>query len=187
MAERGYEASNVAHIVAAAGISRHVLYGLFASRLDAFLAAQEHATRAVLEACEAAYASAGEWPERVWRVLSTLLALVQADPAFAHVLLVESYAAGPAALERTLSLQAQMELFLRDGLASGSAASRLPALSARATLGAVFALLQADALSGEFDRLPSRLPLLAYLTMAPFIGPQAAERAVQRLAAAAVR
>jgi len=182
MAEKGFEGSSAADIIRVAGISRHVLYGLFANRLEAFMTAQQHAARVLLDACEQAYAAAADWPERVWRASSVLLALVDADPALARLVLVESYAAGPGALAGVVSLQAQMEGFLHEGLLARPAASRPPALFAQASLGAVFELIQRDVLRGRLALLRSRLPLVSYLLLAPFIGSRVAAAALERLA-----
>ena len=60
-------------------------------------------------------------------------------------------------------------------------------MAAHAITGAVFESFYGQASRGELAELPCQLPLLTYLATAPFIGPQKAVDAVERLSERAVR
>jgi AcrR family transcriptional regulator len=179
MTDKGYADATVAEIVAAAGISREVFYEHFANKQDAYLAAQRYATQYILQECTAAYFRHREWPDRVWSALQTLINLLVANPELAHLRLVECYAAGADAIEHTEQLKRAATIFLQEGF--GDAANDLPWLSAHAISGAVFEVFYTHISRGEFSELQRRLPQLTYIAIAPFMGPQRAVQALERI------
>ncbi len=186
MLAKGYAAATVADIVSAAGISRDVFYTHFANKFEAYLAAQDYGTENLLEACAAAYFTGQSYPERVWLALQVLVLAVAGNPGLTHVRVVECYAAGTAAIEQTEQLKRAAVIFLQEGFTVDGAAARIPRLAAHAITGAVFESFHGQAARGELAELPRQLPLLTYLATAPFIGPEAAIAAVERLSAAAI-
>ncbi len=186
MVAKGYTAATVADIVSAAGISRDVFYGHFANKHEAYLAAQEYGTENLFEACAAAYFAGQSWPERVWLALQVLVLAIAGNPSLTHLRVVECYAAGTAAIEQTDQLKRVAVIFLQEGFTVRPAAGRLPRLSAHALTGAVFESFYGQVSRGEFEAIPCQLPLLTYLATAPFIGPNRAIAAVERLTAQAI-
>jgi AcrR family transcriptional regulator len=187
MVANGYAAATVADIVSAAGISRDVFYWHFANKHEAYLAAQEYGTQNLFEACAAAYFAGQTWPERVWLALQVLVLAIAGNPALTHLRVVECYAAGTAAIEQTDQLKRLAVIFLQEGFTVTPAAARLPRLAAHTITGAVFESFYGQASRGELAELPCQLPLLTYLATAPFIGPQKAIDAVQRLSERAIK
>lgn len=179
----GYAEVSVAEIVAATGVSRQVFYEHFPNKHDAFIAAQHHATVNLLSLCWDAYFTVESWPERVWSVLEALTGLIAANPAHTHVRVVNCYAAGPAAVAWTEQLVSAATIFLREGYRSIPPGRELPALCSQAIAGAIFELVQRDVAEGRAGLVPRRLPLLAYLALAPFTGPGAASQLVAELSA----
>jgi AcrR family transcriptional regulator len=171
MMAKGYAKATVADIVAQARISRDVFYAHFRDKQDAFLAAQQHPTQYVLDTCAAAYFSAQEWPERVWRSLRALLELIAANPAISHLRLVECYAAGPAAIRRAEEITRSFTFFLEEGYVFGERNGKaLPHLYSEAIAGAIFEILQREATSRRFTTVGRLLPALCYIAIAPFLG-----------------
>lgn len=179
---RGYVESTVTDIVAEAAISREVFYEHFENKHEAFLEAQRHGTQEILDAFAAAYFTGGSWPERVYRGLSTLTAIVAAQPALAHLRLVECYPAGPEAVRATEELARSFAVFLEEGHARGSQQDP-ERVSSRAITGALLAIVQRHVLRGESEALPAAVPQLTYIAVAPFVGAEEAAAEVQRLAA----
>ncbi len=95
MAAKGYAAATVADIVSAAGVSRDVFYAQFTDKQHVFLEAQQMGSQDIQDACAAAYFSAQQWPERIWRCLGTLIEVIAQNRPLAHLRLVECYSAGP--------------------------------------------------------------------------------------------
>lgn len=181
MMAKGYAEATVSEIVTAAAISRDVFYAHFANKQHAYLAAQQYATQYILELCTAAYFSRESWPERVWTALGALIGLLAANPALAHLRLVECYAAGPEAIEHTEQLKRAATIFLEEGFNCSPEARTLPRLSSHAISGAIFEVFYAHISRGDLAELPLQLPRLTYIAIAPFMGPGPAIAALERL------
>lgn len=183
IAAKGYTSATVADIVSAAGVSRDVFYDHFADKQNAYLEAQQFATQAILSTCAAAYFSATDWPERVWRALDSLLKLVAEHPAIAQLRLVECYAAGEVAVRSTEELVRAAAIFLEEGFGYRAKEDPLPRLCAQAISGAILEMISQHVARNDTTELPSHLPQLTYIALAPFIGTEEAIRSVTEASA----
>ncbi len=182
--EKGYANATVADIVAAAGVAKEAFYRHFRDKEHVFLEAQQAPNQQILDALVSAYFSVGEWPERIWVMLRTLLALAAANPVMSHMRLVDAYTAGPEAARRAEGITRAFTIFLEEGYHQRPDAEALPRLFSQAIAGGIFEIIQHDVADGRTAELGRRLPQLAYLAMAPFLGPHAAIDAVEALRAA---
>ncbi len=180
---KGYAATTVADIVAAAGVARDVFYEHFTDKHHAFLEAQQHPTQHILDTCAAAYFAAEDWPERVWQGLGTLIELIVENPAISHLRLVACYAAGPEAIRRAEEITRSFTIFLEEGYNYRPQAGELPRLSSQAIAGAVFEVVRRHIARGEYEQLRRRLPQLTYVAIAPFTGPEEAAHRLERMVA----
>jgi AcrR family transcriptional regulator len=185
MMSKGYADTTVADIVATAGIARDVFYEHFENKQHAFLEAQQHSTQNILDACATAFFSAKRWPERVWRGLEILIAIIASNPELSHLRLVECYAAGPTAVRRAEEVTRAFTIFLEEGYGYRAQASKLPRLSSQAIAGAFFEVIQRHVARGESAALPRELPRLTYIAIAPFTGPEKAIELVEQMSAQA--
>jgi AcrR family transcriptional regulator len=183
MLAKGFANAKIADIVAAARVARPVFYEHFADKEQAFLEAQDHRTQFIQDCCAQAYFSADEWPQRVWRGLEALLALISANPAISHLRLVECYAAGPKAIRRAEEITRSFTIFLEEGYRYGEPQLPPPRLFSDAIAGAIFEIVRRCAAAGEWAQLPQRLPELAYIAIAPFTGPPRAVALVEEIKA----
>jgi AcrR family transcriptional regulator len=110
VAERGYNATTVADVVAGAAVSRTTFYAQFADKEACFIAAYEFAMHYALNRMSEAAALRPDqsWRERVRSELSSYLDVLADEPAIATTLHVEVLAAGPEALERRVELLGQL-------------------------------------------------------------------------------
>jgi len=184
MLEKGFTGTTVSEIVSCAGVSRDVFYENFADKQNAFQETQQFATQYVVETCAAAYFREEDWPMRVWSALGTLLTLIAAFPAFAHVRLVECYAAGPGAIRISEEVVRSAGIFLEQGFGYREQARTLPRLSAQAITGGVLEIIYRHVARGEAESLPLRLPQLTYVVLAPFTGAAQAIEHVRKAIAA---
>jgi AcrR family transcriptional regulator len=101
VAERGYNATTVADVVARASVSRSTFYAQFADKEACFIAAYGFAMDYAIQQIGTAAAGLPPdiWRERVRSDLTTYLTLLASEPELAITLHVEVLAAGPAALE----------------------------------------------------------------------------------------
>jgi len=184
MMANGYQDGKISDIVAAARVARPVFYAHFPDgKEQAFLEAQDYPTQYILDCCADAYFSAEEWPERMWRMLKTLIELIVSNPAISHLRLVESYAAGPAAIRRAEEITRSFTIFLHEGYRYRAQAESLPPLCSQAIAGAIFEIVQRLAAAGEWGQLPRYLPQLTYIAIAPFTGAPEAIGIVEELKA----
>ncbi len=185
MREKGYTATTIADIVAAAGTSRGVFYAQFQNKQEVFLAAQTMALEKGLTTASAAFFTGKGWPEQVWKGLDALFGYLAGLPDLAHLMLIEPYAAGTAALDRILDTMRTLSLFLEEGYHRSARAERLPRLCSDAIAGAIHELLYDAAQNDRVPQLRELLPEAVYVALAPFLGPRRAREAVDELVARA--
>lgn len=170
-AAKGYGAATVEDIITEAGVSRRTFYDLFSSKRGCFLITYELVMDRVWRAVEHAYSGGGgDWPERMTRVLRTLLGLLAAEPHLAHLVMVEVLAAGQAALEARDATLRRFEVFFGAGGTALSVPDRERRLLARAVIGGLAETLYSRIAVGEADRLPEAGPDLLYCTLVPYVG-----------------
>ncbi len=170
VAEKGYMAMSVADIVSAAGVAREVFYAQFRSKEDAFLSAQAYALEMSVSRSAGSFFSEQPWPDRVWNGLEALLEYFAGVPDLAKLDLVESYAAGNAAIRRSFEARMAFTLFLEDGYRQRPEAERLPRLCSEAIAGAILEPMRHLTVEGRSARAQALAPQIFYIATAPFIG-----------------
>lgn len=183
--ETGYMATTVADVVALAGVPRRSFYRLFRSKEDAFLASQAFGLEQSVSLTAGRFFSAESWPDRVWKGLVAALGYIAAQPDLVYVDLVESYAAGPAAIRRSFENRMAFTLFLEQGFHLRPENESLPRVWAEAIAGAIHELMRHRVVSGRSEQILELLPLAAYICLAPFLGPAAAKEAIAARASSA--
>lgn len=172
--EKGYRATTVADIVAAAGVSRRLFYNEFSSRSAAFMAAYEHMFQQLLAVCTPAFFGSRAWPERVWQSALAFTGFFAREPALAYLGFVECYAVGSGFVPRVHDTQLAFTLFLEEGYRQRPEAASLSRSCASFTAAAIFE----TAFQGcrrNVSLYARRLqPLAVYIALAPFIGSDAA-------------
>ncbi len=176
--EKGYADTSVADLVAAAAVTREVFYELFRNKEEAFLATQEMGLQESVANAAGAFFVGDTWPDRVWNGLEALITYVAGQPDLVYVDLVESYAAGAAAIRRSFDNRMAYTLFLEDGYRERPEAAALPRLCSEAIGGAILEVMRRQVLTGESERMLEVLPQLVYVALAPFVGPAMAMRLV---------
>jgi AcrR family transcriptional regulator len=179
VAEQGFAATSVAEIVVRAGVSRRTFYELYNDKEDCFLAAYRAAVNGLVERVGEAQSGCEGSVERLRVAVKELLHFLEAEPAFAHMCIVEVLAAGPRALElrdETMRRLAPIVDVLNE---EPGALPDIPAVTGEALVGAIYELLYARMMRRELDDLGSLLPQVMYLCVSVYLGP---ERAREELA-----
>jgi AcrR family transcriptional regulator len=179
---KGYPAATIADIVAAANTSRGVFYEQFQNKQEAFLAAQTVALQEGLTTASAAFFTGRTWPEQVWNGLGALFDYIASVPDLGHLMLIEPYAAGRAALDRVIDTMRTLSLFLEEGYHRGARAIPPPRTCSDAIAGAIHELLYEAAEHNRLQTLRELLPEAVYVALAPFLGPPKAREIVDQLA-----
>jgi AcrR family transcriptional regulator len=170
--ERGYQGTAVAHVVAAAGVSRRTFYGRYADKAAAYFDVYSELTDLLLAAMAEARRSERGWAAGVRAQLAALLAVFDANRDLARLCLLVPPAAGgevAAAYRRFLER-------LGEQLAEGRPGSaRSPSPAARYGLvGGLAALVVEAAQSEDAEAFGALLPELVELVLTPYLGRGAA-------------
>ena len=183
-AERGYEATTVADILAEAGVGRETFYELFEDRRACVLAAHGELLDRLVADVRRAYEGPGEWVERCRATLSALLDWFAADPVLGRFLLVEPAAVGP---EFHAIFQAGFDRFVAmiDAGLDEDLPDPQPLPATSLAVGAAISRVYGEVAAGRTARLPSLLPQLTYETLVPYLGEAAAREAAYAGAARA--
>lgn len=172
VAEKGYPATTIADIAAAASISQTTFYEYFDGKAEALAAALD-STGAQLQAAALPPARrTGSWRGTVRIGFEEACGFFAAEPTLAQLRMVAVYSAGPEAI--ALRDQAGVEI-VRSLLSPAiTGAPAVPELVVEATVGAILGILFEAVRSGRPDDLPKLAPVLTYLTLAPFVGAEEA-------------
>lgn len=173
-AGKGYPATTVADVCAAASISQATFYEHFADKADLMRAALDSSGAQLVAATMPAVRRAPDWQAAVIKAIERTNGFLASEPDFARLRIIEVYSAGPKAIEIRDEIGPQV---LRDVLVPALAeAPDLPTVALEATVGATMGVLYERVRSGRTDQLQETTPLLAYLILAPLLG---AERAYE--------
>ena len=116
VASKGYAATTVAAIVAAAGVSTKTFYDLYKDKEEAFLAAYA-AIDVVITAMTAAADTADDDPRgRIRAGIRAYLEILAREPAITRMLVIEAVGGGPRVLARRAKAFDDLVAFLRTNL-----------------------------------------------------------------------
>jgi AcrR family transcriptional regulator len=164
--------------MARARLPKGVFYEHFRDKRQAFLAVHELAFQRSMDVGAAAYFSAGQWPERVWRCLLATSRFHAAYPAIAHVGLAESHALGLPAIQRVENSRHAFATLLRTDTQRTRVLPRATAVEAIGA--AIFEIAHDRVRQRRAKELPRYAYQATYLALAPFLGVPAANRFVER-------
>jgi AcrR family transcriptional regulator len=177
VAERGYNATTVANITKAASVSRRTFYEHFADKEACFLAAYEMVAEHIAASMRAAAESFEEWPQRVRAALATMLRFLAGEPELARFVMIEPIAAGgEIAARHHASVQGLVEI-LKAGRSEHGGERPLPEATEETLVGGIVSLVVREISAGRTEQIESLLPDLVELTLAPYVGAEAARRA----------
>ena len=180
---KGYNATTIADITRLAGVDGRTFYATFTSKQDAFMAVHALGAQQVMSVTAGAFFTESSWPERMWAAGRAFTGFLERNPMIAHVGFVEAYAVGPAAAERVEDSHVTFTIFLQEGYQQNPT-SKPPRLALEAITTCVFELVYREARSGPQPRVSGRLGAMAFLSLAPFLGPAEANRLIDRKLAA---
>jgi AcrR family transcriptional regulator len=171
-AAKGYSVTTISDITAAAGVDRRVFYKHFSDKQQAFLAVHELGIQQLMALSASAFFSATTWPDRIWEAMRASAQFQATQPIITHIALVESHAVGASAIQRVDDSRAAFTLFLQEGNQHASHPASRTAMEAIA--GAIFEICYRQARRGQSDQMSRFTSNGAYIILAPFIGPVAA-------------
>lgn len=170
VSEEGYRATSVSKVVTVAGVSRNTFYEHFANKEDCFLAAYDATVDRVVDRVREASAAATTRQDALEAGFAAFLGFAAAEPALAWLCVVEVLAAGPRALARRDAAMRAFGSFLEDSRADAVRATAVPPVLTEVVVGGIYEVIYARILDREAATLPSLLPDIMYVWLAPFVG-----------------
>jgi AcrR family transcriptional regulator len=177
-AEKGYPATTVDDLVAAAKIGVGSFYAFFSGKEQCLLAACDEITEQARAPVVASAAEGASWPDQVCLGLAALLAWIQAEPIAARVALVEIQTGGPEAIARYEETLAAAARALERGRESLPRNRRLPDSLEQTTVNGIAWLLHRRLTMGESDSIPQLFGELGEMILEPYLGEARAKKAV---------
>jgi AcrR family transcriptional regulator len=172
-AKRGYRATTIDHIVAAAQIGVGSFYELFENKQDCLLRAFDRVLAATREQVGERIPAAAPWSEQATAALRALVEISAARPASARLALVVIQTGGAEGATRYEAMLESAAALLRSGRDAGSLPAELPDSLEQAIVGGAAWFLQQRLEEARLD--PAKLfPELAPLVLEPYLGEAAA-------------
>lgn len=166
VAEKGYPDTTVADVVERAGTSQRTFYEHFKNKEDAIVAALDSGSAHMLAAALPAFRRAPDWKHAVHDTIEAMFAFGAEEPEYARMGGVEMYAAGKRALDQRETVTEGMEGLLAPGY---ELKPETPPIAAEAVGGALYSLLYDHVNRKGPGTLPQIVPILVYVTLAPFL------------------
>jgi AcrR family transcriptional regulator len=179
VAERGYQKTTIELIAKTARVALVTFYEHFANKEECFLAAFDENVEAAKEVFAELLDTELAWPDQIAAGLEIFLEMVVAEQARAKLCIVESQAAGGAALARYQGLLESVAPKLREGRELNPRAARLPEGLEPAIAGGLAWLVHQRLVSGQADGLMELLPEMLQVTLTPYVGEVEAARAAE--------
>ncbi|HEX8752843.1 MAG TPA: TetR/AcrR family transcriptional regulator [Solirubrobacterales bacterium] len=182
-AANGYEATSVADLLRASGVSRRTFYSQFDDKLACFRAAEGQIVAATLAQTRRQLQASGTAEERVRAALGGFVEMLLEERDAARMCFVESYAAGePGVAPIRDAVDALIELG-REALAQIPGRELLPPELARAIVGGFYQVIYHRLQHRREDELPALVPALSDWAMTYSTPPRPLRRARRRGAA----
>jgi AcrR family transcriptional regulator len=137
IAQRGYKATTVAHVIGLAGVSRRAFYELFTNKEQCFLATYDIVVARSRKRMLDAWASERGWANRLHSACKALLDDFAESPKGPRLVLVDALGIGPQARERMLLASFTFERLVAGAFQVAPDGVPLARLSARGIVGGV--------------------------------------------------
>jgi AcrR family transcriptional regulator len=185
-AAKGYEMTSVADVVEAAEVSPEYFEEMFGDKETCFLEAYDAAIEVAVAYAGGAFdAAAGEpWPLRIEAMLRALVELFSAEAEIIRMAMIEVTAAGEEARTRYRGALARFTTFLDEGRDYSPQGDELPADTAGFAIGGITSMIFDEVRAGRGPELQRILPDLVFAMLMPYLGPEAAEDEMRRVARA---
>ena len=183
-AAKGYEATTIADVIEAAEVPRETFDAMFANKETCFLESYDAVSDVLVAHLSTAYESAaGEpWPDRIAAALRALVDLLATEADIARMAMVEVTAVSEEARIRYRAALGRLTPFLEEGRGASGQGDELPADTARFAIGGATSMIFDEIRAGRGPELRRILPDLLFAVLMPYLGPEAAEDEMRRVA-----
>jgi AcrR family transcriptional regulator len=176
LAEHGYAAMTVEHVLERAGVSRTTFYDNFQNKRDCVLAAHEAAFNSLSSDLLRACAGETDWPSKVKAGVAAAMEFTAHGPEEALLLVIDAVAAEPALATRVVASNEFLVGLLRGGRDQIPNSAILPEVTERALIGAATSVVGGRLMAGETDSLSELEPQIVQVILMPYLGVEEARR-----------
>jgi AcrR family transcriptional regulator len=180
IAEVGASKLTVADVIRRARVSRKTFYEIFTGCEDCLLRTLEVAIAEAALVARGAYLGQRSWQDKIRAAVAQLLAFFEENPDRARLILVESCAAGEAALERRAEVLRQLAAVIHTGSRPNARFRVSSPLIAEGVVGGVVAVVQTRVQRQPTAPLLDLSAQLMSIIVLPYLGPAAARRELRR-------
>jgi AcrR family transcriptional regulator len=172
--ERGYEHVSVQDVIERAQASRATFYKHFEDKDDCFAQAYHDAAEWLYRRLIGVAKRQPTWREGLRAGMAELLEFCANQPSLARALLVETHAAGGAALEEHDLLMERLSHAIDSARREIPSRQAPPPVTATFMVGAIETLVRTKLMSNEPETAPEMLPGLLHFVVMQFFGEDAA-------------
>jgi AcrR family transcriptional regulator len=169
--DEGYATLTDAQIAQFAGVSTEAFHRQFAGKEECFLAVLDEFVSETLDGVRPAMDAADSWEEGVCRAIEAFLSHLIARQALLRIAFIDLFEVGPAMVGRMTRSVADFTALLTAG---GPPARHGPLVAQEAVTGAMWGVISSLVANNRLARLPALVDHLAFIVLAPYVGPRAA-------------
>jgi AcrR family transcriptional regulator len=152
--ESGRPKAAVRDLSKAAGVSTRAFYKHFENVEECFASTCEALLDCALRRASAARMAGSDWEDGLREGLRVLMRGLVEDPKGAHLVLVDSFAAGPVVHGRIRLAIEKLELLLTEALGESPEPAALPDCIVQGMVAGVMRVMRTSLLAGQGDELP---------------------------------
>jgi len=176
--DEGFSELSDPQIAAFAGMSTESFHKQFPDKDQCFLAVLDEFASETIETMLAAAARSKDWPEGVYLGIEAAIDYFVAHPGLVRMAFIDIFDVGPIMVDR---LNLALDRFVKLVQKGAPEPRRAPALAAEAVVGAMWTVLSGYAVRNRLRYLPCLVDHLAFLVLAPFLGPKPAIEAIEQV------
>ncbi len=173
--DEGYRELTDPQLAQFAGMSTESFHKFFPSKRECFLAALEEFVDETMAVVVAAAARASDWPEAAYLGVKAGIEHFVVHPGLTRMVFEDVFEVGPAVTDSIGSALGKLAALLQE---NSPEPRRAPLVAHEAVAGALWAIVGNYAMRKRVRYLPSLTDHLAFLVLAPYIGPKAAGQVI---------
>jgi AcrR family transcriptional regulator len=177
--EEGYTNITDAEIARAAAVSTEAFHREFPNKEECLLAVVDEFAAEAHDAVRRATRNDTEWPEAVHKGVEALIGYCAAHPGLVKLSFVDLFDAGNGMVGRVSGV---LDGFIKLMTENVPEPERAPKVASEAIMGAIWAILASYAPHDRLRYLPCLVDHLAFLILAPYVGPRPAVDAIEAAA-----
>ena len=157
-------------------MSTEAFHRQFPNKEACFLAVLDEFVAEALDAVRGRFETAASWPEGVYRAMLAFVEYLVSHQALLRIAFIDVFEVGPGMIGR---MNRSIEGFIKLLTDAGPEPLRGPEVAREAVTGALWAIVSSYVANDRIARLPCLVDHLAFVVLAPYIGPKAAVEAIQ--------